>query len=166
MMTRAKNLQKLLTLREARSRRAESALARQHSQCVAARARVDAATARVVAHKTWQQERERELLDELLGQVATINRIERVRAAFAVIEEQGDLLERSEQEAGQAMRTALELKRALIADRNHRRNEHDKMSNLVHRERLAALRRHELFSEVEQEERIHGTVTTDRAKSC
>jgi Type III secretion protein YscO len=164
-MRRTTSLQKLLALREARSQRAETALARQHSRCEAARADVDAATTRVVAHRTWQQERERELLKELLGRPATVNHIERVRAAFAAIDAQSESLEHAEQAAGQTMRTALELKQALLLDRNQRRREQDKMSSLVARGRSAALRRRELFTEVEQEERVRGT-SADRSWPC
>jgi hypothetical protein len=154
MTTRTRNLQTLLALREARSQRAENALARQNAQCAAARAHADAATARVVAHKSWQETRERELIGGLLGRVATVNHIERVRDAFAALDAQGEMLERTEREAGQAMRTALELKQALAADRNQRQREQDKMSALVARERLSAIRRCELLEEALEEERV------------
>lgn len=163
MRARAKTMQMLLALREARSQNAESALARQHAQCEDARARVDDATARVVAHKTWQQQRERELLGGLLGRVATINHIERVRDAFAVLDEQSQALEQTEREAGQTMRAALELKQTLAADRDQRRREQDKMSALVARLRLTADRRRELLEEIDQEERVR---VADRPSPC
>jgi hypothetical protein len=163
MTARVKNMQMLLALRAARSENAERALARQHVQCEESRARVDAATARVVAYKAWQRERERELIGGLLGRVATINHIERVRDAFVVLDEQGEALERTEQEAGQAMRAAFELKQALVADRNQRRHEQDKMSALVARQRLNAVRRRELLEEIDQEERVR---TAGRPSPC
>jgi hypothetical protein len=165
-MKRADGLHRLLMLREARSQRAEHALARQHAQCERAHAQVDAATARVVAHRNWQQRRERELLEGLLGHTTTINHIERVRAAFAAIDEQNETLERAEREAEQAMRGALELKQALAIDRDQRRRERDKMSNLVARGRAAALRRHELLTEVEQEERVRRSFAGERPWPC
>jgi hypothetical protein len=154
MTARARNLKTLLALREARSQRAESALARQNAQCAAARAHADAATTRVIEHKSWQETRERELIGGLLGRIATVNQIERVRDAFAALDAQSEMLERREREAGQAVRAALEVKQALAADRSQRRREEDKMSALVARDRLSASRRRELLEEAHQEERV------------
>lgn len=153
-MKRRDNLQKLLALRHARLRRAQGALARQHGECESARERVSAATARVLEHQDWQQERERVLLGELLASKVTVNAIERVRATFAVLDEQHDDLERAAQRANQTMRAALELKQTLAADRDRRQREQDKMSSLAAHAAPAARRRRELYVEVEQEERL------------
>ena len=153
-MKQADNLQKLLALRHARLRRAQGALARQHGECEAARERLSAATARVLEHRNWQKERERVLLGELLEGKATVNAIERVRATFAVLDEQQDDLERAARQANQAMRAALELKQTLAIDRDRRQREQDKMSSLATLASPAARRRRELYAEVEQEERL------------
>jgi hypothetical protein len=162
-MTRTNGLQKLLALREARLQRAHDALSRQHIRCETARADVEAATAQIVAHRDWQQEHERTLLAELADRPATLNQIERLRAAFAVIDEQTETLERAERDASQAMRNAFELKAALIVEHNRRRHEQTKMASLVARSRSATLRRRELFTEVEQEERVRSGPATDQA---
>jgi hypothetical protein len=161
-MTQSSNLQKLLTLRQARLQRAESALARQHAQCEAARARTDAAAARLVTHRDRQREREQILLDELLGRAVTVNDIGRLRSAFAVLEEQAADLDRAEREADRAMRAAFELKHALAIDRNRRRREQDKMSSLVAQARRSARHRDELRAEAEQEDRAPRSSALDR----
>lgn len=153
-MKRHDNLQKLLALRHARLQRAQGALARQHGECESARERVSAATARVLEHRDRQQERERVLLGELLASKVTVNAIERVRATFAVLDEQRDDLERAARQANQAMRAAQELKQTLAADRDHRQREQDKMSSLAAHAAPAAHRRRELYAEIEQEERL------------
>lgn len=152
-MTQSHNLQKLLTLRQARLQRAESALVRQHAQCEAARARTDAAAAQVLTHRDRQRQREQTLLDELVGRAVTVNDIGRLRSAFAVLEEQAANLDRAEREADRAMRAAFELKHALAIDRDRRRREQDKMSSLVVRARQSARHRNELRTEAEQEDR-------------
>jgi len=153
-MRRLDNLQKLLALRHARLQRAQGALARQHSECEAAQAKVNAAATRVLEHRDWQQERERVLLGELFACKATVNAIERVRTAFAVLDEQQADLERTAREADRTMRTAFEVKQALAADRDRRRREQDKMSSLAAHALPAARRRTELYAEVEQEESL------------
>jgi len=151
-----RDLQKLLALRTARLQRAQGALARQHGECEAAREKVSAATTRVLEHRDYQQERERELLGELLASRATVNAIERVRASLTVLDEQQDNLERTAQQADQTMRAALDLKQTLAADRDHRRREQDKIVSLAAQSLPAARRRSELYAEVEQEERLQG----------
>lgn len=155
-MKQPDNLQKLLALRQARLQRAQGALARQHGECEAAREQVSAATARVLEHRDWQQERERVLLGELLASKVTVKAIERVRATFAVLDEQKEDLERAARQADQTMRAALELKQTLAADRDRRQREQDKMSSLAAYALPAARRRTELYAEVEQEERLRG----------
>jgi len=155
-LKRPGDLQKLLVLRRARLQRAQGALARQNCECEAAREKVFAATARVLEHRDWQQERERVLLGELLASKATVNAIERVRATFAVLDEQQADLERDARQADQTMRAALELKQVFTTDRDRRRREQDKMSSLAAQALPAARRRRELYAEVEQEERLQG----------
>ena len=151
-----RDLQKLLALRHARLQRAQGALARQHGECESAREKVSAATARVLEHRDYQQEREGALLGELLASKATVNAIERVRASLAVLDEQQDNLERSAQQADQTMRAALDLKQTLAADRDRRQREQDKILSLAAQSLPAARRRNELFAEVEQEEHLQG----------
>jgi hypothetical protein len=165
-MTRPNSLQKLLALRHARLQRAEGALARQHAQCEAARGAVEAATASVLAHRDWQQDHERALLDDLLERTVTSRHIERLRAAFAQFDEHAASLERAEREADQAMRAAFELKHYLAVERRHRRREGDKMTALVAHARSAARRREELHAEAEQEERVHRSASSERPWPC
>jgi type III secretion protein O len=165
-VTRAGSLQQLLTLRSARLQRAESALARQHAQCETARALVEAATARVVAHRDRQRQRERALLDELRTHPVTITHIERLRMTFALLDEQAADLERAEREADHAMRAAFELKDTLAVDRNRRRREQDKMAGIVAHAHQAARRREELYAEAEREERTRPAAIAERKGSC
>lgn len=151
-MIRQNDLQKLLALRKMRSQRAERALAQQHAQCELEGAKVAAATARVVAHRDWQQERERALLDGLVGRAVSINDIERVRIAFTMLEEQGETLEQRERQAEKELRAALERKHALAIDRNRRRREQEKMSGLASHLGNAVRRRAELYAEIDQED--------------
>lgn len=155
-MKRPDHLQKLLVLRRARLQRAQGALVRQHGECEAAREKVSLATARVLQHRDWQQERERELLGELLARKVTISAIERVRATLAVLDEQQEDLERAARQADQTMRAALDLKQTLAADRDRRRREEDKILSLAAHSLPAVRRRTELYAEVEQEERLQG----------
>lgn len=155
-MKRPDTLQKLLLLRRARLQRAQGALARQHGECEAAREKVSLATAQVVEHRDWQQERERVLLGELVGCKATVNAIERVRATFAVLDEQQDNFERAARQADQTMQAALDLKQTLAVDRDRRRREQDKIVSLAAHSLPAVRRRTELLAEVEQEERLRG----------
>lgn len=165
-MTRPNSLQKLLTLRQARSQRAEDALTRQHAQCAAAQAALAAETARIVAHRDMQRQRERMLLDELRAHPVTIRHIERVRATFAQLDEQAADLERAERDADRAMRAAFELKHALAADRNRRRREEDKMTGIVAHARRTSLRREELHAEAEREEIARARPIAERPGSC
>jgi hypothetical protein len=136
--------------------RAQGALARQHGECEAAREKVSAATARVLEHRDWQQDRERVLLGELIACQATVNAIERVRATLTAFDEQQDDLERAARQADQTMRAALDLKQTLAADRDRRRREQDKILSLAAHSLPAERRRRELYAEVEQEERLQG----------
>ena len=65
-MTKAKDLDRLLALRESRLQRAEGALATQHARCETARSQAEAAAARILAHRDHQDEDERALLDGLV----------------------------------------------------------------------------------------------------
>ena len=158
-LKRPGDLQKLLTLRNARLQRAQGALARQHGECEAAREKVSAASARVLEHRDWQQERERELLGELLACRVTVNAIERVRASLTVLDEQQDTLERAARQADQTMRAALDRKQTLAVERDRRRREQDKIVSLATQALPAARRRSELHAEVEQEERLQGNAS-------
>jgi hypothetical protein len=157
-MRRATNLDKLLTLRRARLRRAERDLAQQQAQCEAARHRSDAASAKVVAFREWQQMRERALLDGLLGRIATLNDIERLRATFMDLDERRHHLERDELEARNAMREAFECKRTLASERDRYRRQSDKIADLVAHIARAARRRSELHAETEQEDCLPSAV--------
>jgi type III secretion system (T3SS) protein YscO len=160
------NLRKLLQLRSARLQRAEGALTRQNAECRAARAAREVAAARVVTHRDRQRERETTLLDGLLGRAVTLNDIERVRTAFAVLDEQGADLERAEGEARQSMRAAFEAKRSLTSERDRRRREQDKMSALVSQAARLRQRRDLLRAEAEQEDRPHRTACWDLRRPC
>ena len=165
-MTPADSLKKLLVLRNARLQRTEASLARQNSECDALRAKVRAATARVVAHRDLQNEREQTLLNGLVGHTATKHELERIQVTLAVLDEQRLDLERAERDAARARRAALERKKALAADRDLRRRERDKLTNLALHAQPALRRREELLAEVEQEERVQGAAPSDRAWPC
>lgn len=151
-MTRPNSLQALMILRQARLQRAHDALTRQQARCEAAQIAVAAETARVVAHRDSQRQRERSLLEELRTRPVTISHIERVRATFAQLDEQAADLERAERDADRAMRAEFERKQALAIERERRRREEDKMAGIIAHARRAARRRDELQAEAETEE--------------
>jgi hypothetical protein len=153
-MTRNDDLQKLLALRATRLQRAENELAHQHRLCEAAQAQAAAATARVLSHRRRQENKERALLEGLIGRPVTVKDIERVRTAFAILEQQSLDFERSERDAGVAVRAANEAKAGMMLDRNRRRREKEKMLDIVAQLARAADRTGELRLEVDQEERI------------
>jgi len=165
-MTKAKDLDRLLALRESRLQRAEGALATQHARCETARSQAEAAAARILAHRDHQDEDERALLDGLVGRTVTLGDIERVRTAFALLEEQAADLERARQEAERAKRAAFELKQVMALDRHRRRREHERMSQLVLRMARATRHKAELYDEVEQEDGARDFHNSERRRPC
>jgi len=165
-MKKEKDLHRLLALRESRLQRAEGALATQHARCETARSQVEAAAARILAHRDRQDEDERALLDGLLGRTVTLGDIERVRTAFAVLEEQAADLERAHQEADRAKRAALELKQAMALDRHRRQREHEKISRLTLQAGRTDRRKAELYAEVEQEDGARYLGNSERRRPC
>lgn len=165
-MTRGKDLHRLLALRESRLQRAEGTLATQHARCETARSQAEAAAARILAHRDRQDEDERALLDGLVGRTVTLGDIERVRTAFAILEEQAADLERAHQEAERAKRAALEIRHVMALDRHRRRREHDRMLQLMHRVGRADRRKAELYAEVEQEDGARDFHNSERRRPC
>jgi len=130
-MKRDPMLSRLLELRKKSEQRACEALLRRHSDCRQAEAQVTEAGRRISAHATVARERERELLEKLVGRRVSLAELDRFLSGVESLQNEARRLRTSENAAKLMLHRSTAAREAARAEYHRRRRAAAKLDLMV-----------------------------------